>query len=137
VAFPDLLCRPIKTTPAAAHHPRQLAKAHQILTTVGVQPEAHLPFAGLHQLLRPIHERIDRLPVRPRDAVRAAFGITDATVPDLFLIALVRRPLHQSTAGTRQQNAPTGVTRAPNSVFRFCSPECRDHVAVALENALI
>jgi hypothetical protein len=28
-----------------------------VLTTTGVQSEAHLPFAGLHQLLRPVRER--------------------------------------------------------------------------------
>ena len=31
-----------------------------VLTTAGVQSEAHLPFAGLHQLLRPVRERASR-----------------------------------------------------------------------------
>jgi len=33
-----------------------------VLTATGVQSEAHLPFAGLHQLLRPIRERAAGLP---------------------------------------------------------------------------
>jgi hypothetical protein len=31
-----------------------------VLTTTGVQSEAHLLFAGLHQLLRPVRERATR-----------------------------------------------------------------------------
>ncbi|MGD9891624.1 MAG: AAA family ATPase [Dehalococcoidia bacterium] len=59
-----------------------------VLTTAGVQSETHLPFAGLHQLLRPILGGIDDLPPPQRTAIEAAFGVTDAAVPDLFLIAL-------------------------------------------------
>ena len=33
-----------------------------VLTATGVQSEAHLPFAGLHQLLRPVRERAVELP---------------------------------------------------------------------------
>jgi predicted ATPase len=39
-----------------------------VLTTTGVQSEAHLPFAGLHQLLRPVRDRASEL----RDVQRAA-----------------------------------------------------------------
>src|SRR5262245_5282540 len=31
----------------------------QVLTTTGIQSESHLPFAGLHQLFRPILDRVD------------------------------------------------------------------------------
>src|SRR5438552_17382869 len=60
----------------------------QILTAAGVQSEAHLPFAGLHQLLRPIQKAVDVLPGPQRGAMAAAFGRSTATAPDLFLIAL-------------------------------------------------
>src|SRR5947209_3915920 len=58
------------------------------LTTWGVQSEAHLPFAGLHQLLHPFLGHLDGLPSPHRGALEAAFGLTDAAAPDLFLIAL-------------------------------------------------
>jgi DNA-binding CsgD family transcriptional regulator len=60
----------------------------RILTAAGVESEAQLPFAGLHQLLRPVLSLRDELAVPQRDAVLAAFGMTDAAAPDLFLIAL-------------------------------------------------
>lgn len=60
----------------------------QVLTVTGVESEAHLPFAGLHQLLRPIADRLEELPAPQRDAVRAAFGMTVAAAPNLFFIAL-------------------------------------------------
>ena len=47
-----------------------------VLTTTGVQSEAHLPFAGLHQLLRPVRGRASELPRVQRAALDAAFGLT-------------------------------------------------------------
>jgi predicted ATPase len=45
-----------------------------VLTTTGVQSEAHLPFAGLHQLLRPVRDRASGLRDVQRVALDAAFG---------------------------------------------------------------
>ena len=55
---------------------------------IGVQSETHLPYAGLHQLLRPVLDRIDRLAPPQRDAIQAAFGLREAESPDLFLVGL-------------------------------------------------
>ena len=63
-------------------------RGFRVLATTGVQSETHLPFAGLHQLLRPILTGADDLPPRQRDSLLAAFGMADATAPDFFLIAL-------------------------------------------------
>ncbi|WP_345144398.1 ATP-binding protein [Dactylosporangium darangshiense] len=60
----------------------------RVLRTAGVQSEAQIAFAGLHQLLRPVLDQVERLPQPQRGAVLAAFGRTDAAVPDLYLIAL-------------------------------------------------
>lgn len=68
------------------------------LTTTGVQSEAHLPFAGLHQLLRPILADIADLPVPQRDALGSAFGMTSTAAPDLFLIALAALDLIANAA---------------------------------------
>src|ERR1700722_3666852 len=59
-----------------------------VLKVTGVQSEAVLPFAGLHSLLQPLLGRVDALGAPQRDAVLAAFGMTDAAVPDPFLTAL-------------------------------------------------
>ncbi|GAA0967909.1 LuxR family transcriptional regulator [Acrocarpospora macrocephala] len=64
------------------------ARGMRILRTVGVESETHMPFAGLHQLLLPVRAEIGELPAPQRDALGAAFGLTDARVPDRFLIAL-------------------------------------------------
>ena len=67
---------------------RASARGMPVLTTTGVQSEANLPFAGLHQLLRPGLSALDRLPGPQRAAIEAAFGMTDTAAPDFFLIAL-------------------------------------------------
>src|SRR4051794_13245477 len=59
-----------------------------VLTTTGVQSEAHLPFAGLHQLLRPVRERASELPEIQRAALDAAFGLTDQAAPEQYRIAM-------------------------------------------------
>ncbi|HET6753838.1 MAG TPA: AAA family ATPase, partial [Jiangellaceae bacterium] len=64
------------------------ARGMGVLSAIGVQSEAHLPYAGLHQLLRPVLDRIDRLPPPQRDAIQAAFGLREAEPPDLFLVGL-------------------------------------------------
>lgn len=64
------------------------ARGMRILRTTGVESETHMPFAGLHQVLLPLRTEIGELPAPQRDALGAAFGLTDARVPDPFLIAL-------------------------------------------------
>jgi hypothetical protein len=59
-----------------------------VLSTAGVQSETDLPFAGLHQLLRPILDRLRGLPPVQRDAARAAFGMAPAGGAEPFLIGL-------------------------------------------------
>jgi DNA-binding CsgD family transcriptional regulator len=58
------------------------------LMTAGFQSEAHVAFAGLHRLLRPVLGSLARLPAPQRAAIQAAFGLQDEAAPDLFLIAL-------------------------------------------------
>ena len=71
-----------------------------ILTASGVQSEAELAFAGLHKLLQTRLDRIDRLPTPQRRALQAAFGMTDAAAPELFLIALATLELLADAATT-------------------------------------
>ena len=69
-----------------------------VLTTAGVQSEAHLPFAGLHQLLRPVRSRAAELPPVQRAALDAAFGLTNEVVPEHFRIAMAALDLVSEAA---------------------------------------
>jgi predicted ATPase len=69
-----------------------------VLTATGVQSEAHLPFAGLHQMLRPVRHRAAELPPIQRDALDAAFGMTRDAAPELFRIAMAALDLISEVA---------------------------------------
>ena len=69
-----------------------------VLRAVGVQSEANLPFAGLHQLLRPIFARHHDLPALENSAMKAAFGTTRMPPPELYLIALATLELLSEVA---------------------------------------
>jgi DNA-binding CsgD family transcriptional regulator/tetratricopeptide (TPR) repeat protein len=71
-----------------------------VLRTAGVQSEMNLPFAALHQLLRPVLQYAEKLPTPQRNAIQAAFAMTEASVPDLFLIALAALELLSEVAGS-------------------------------------
>jgi len=58
------------------------------LATVGVESEAELAFAGLHQLLYPALGLMELLPAPQRRALEVAFGIASGPEPDAFLVAL-------------------------------------------------
>ena len=69
-----------------------------VLKAVGVQSEADLPFAGLHQLLWPILGRHDDLPALENSAINAPFGTTGTPAPELYLIALATLELLSEAA---------------------------------------
>jgi len=76
------------------------ARGITVITTTGVPSETHLPYAGLHRLLQPFVPRIQALPGPQRDALSAAFGLTEGAAPDLFLIALAALELLAETASS-------------------------------------
>jgi DNA-binding CsgD family transcriptional regulator len=59
-----------------------------VLRTAGIESEAELPFAGLHQLARPALDRLDVLPEPQRLALSGAFGLMAGSVGDRFLAGL-------------------------------------------------
>src|SRR3954468_14942136 len=69
-----------------------------VLRTTGVQSEAHLPFAGLHQLLRPVRDRASELRDVQRAALDAAFGLTHEAAPEPFRIAMAALDLLSDVA---------------------------------------
>ena len=72
-----------------------------VLHTAGVQSEANVPYAAMHQLLQPVLPWVESLPASQRDAIRAAFAMSDAAAPNRFLIALAVLELLSEAAGER------------------------------------
>ncbi|MEV0386277.1 AAA family ATPase [Nonomuraea sp. NPDC050643] len=67
---------------------RAEAREVMVSSASGVQSETHLPFAGLHQLLRPMLGAAGQLPTRQREALFGAFGMAEVADPEPFLVAL-------------------------------------------------
>jgi hypothetical protein len=78
-----------------------VAAGSTTLTAVGVQAETQLPYAGLHQLVRPVLAGVADLPGPQRGALLAAFGIADGGRPEPFLIALAALNLLVDVAAGR------------------------------------
>ncbi|MFI0976931.1 helix-turn-helix transcriptional regulator [Streptomyces sp. NPDC021093] len=70
-----------------AHLAQEAEPDARVLSAVGVESEAELPFAALHQLLRPLLPLSDLLPPPQSGALRSAFGM-DTAPADRFLVAL-------------------------------------------------
>jgi DNA-binding CsgD family transcriptional regulator len=64
------------------------ASGCRVARAAGVQSEMELAFAGLHQLLAPMLDRLDRLLVPQRDALETALGMSPGSAPDRFRVAL-------------------------------------------------
>ena len=77
------------------------AEGFQIARAAGVESEMELPFAGLHQLCRPVLGGLGRLPSPQRDALGTAFGLSAGAQPDRFLVGLAVLSLLSDTAEER------------------------------------
>jgi DNA-binding CsgD family transcriptional regulator len=77
------------------------AASCRVVRAAGVESEMELAFAGLHQLLAPMLDRLERLPVPQRDALRTAFGLSPGPAPDRFHVALAVLSLLSDTAEER------------------------------------
>ena len=61
----------------------------RVLAAAGRESEQDLAFAGLHQLLRPVLDRVDALPARQAEALRGAFALSeDPAPPDALLTGI-------------------------------------------------
>jgi DNA-binding CsgD family transcriptional regulator len=69
-------------------HARERAREMRVLRATGIEAESELPFAALHQLVRPLLSRLDRLPKPQADALAGAFGLSSGSVEDRFLIGV-------------------------------------------------
>jgi DNA-binding CsgD family transcriptional regulator len=57
-----------------------------VLSARGVESESELPFAALHQLLRPALDHLDALPPPQATALRAALGMDESGSDNRFLV---------------------------------------------------
>jgi tetratricopeptide (TPR) repeat protein len=78
-----------------------LARGYRVLTVVGIESEAQLPFAGLHQMLRPVLGDAAKLQPAHQHALLSAFGLGDGPRPELFGVALAALNL-LAAVGSRQ-----------------------------------
>ncbi len=73
----------------------------RVVRATGVESEMELAFAGLHQLLSPVLDLLDQLPVPQREALRTAFGLSAGPAPDRFLVGLAVLGLLSEAAAER------------------------------------
>src|SRR5271156_3420000 len=73
----------------------------RVVRTVGVESEMELAFAGLHQLLAPVLDRVEGLPGPQREALGTAFGVSAGPAPDRFLVGLAVLGLVSEVAAER------------------------------------
>ena len=73
----------------------------RVLRTVGIETEMELAFGGLHGLLRPVADQLDRLPAPQATALKAAFGLSGEVVRDRFALGVaVLTSLSQAAGGS-------------------------------------
>ncbi|WP_410671356.1 ATP-binding protein [Amycolatopsis sp. cmx-4-68] len=87
-----------KSTLVAEAAARAAGHGVRVLTAVGVESEEDVACAGLHQLVHQLRDGIDDLPGPQRAALRAAVGLADEAVPDLYLVGLAALTLLSDTA---------------------------------------
>jgi hypothetical protein len=74
------------------------ADGFAVLKAAGVEAEAQIPFAGLHQLAAPAWPWLTKLPKSHQDALLAAFGLQEGPPPNRVVIA-------QATVGLLEARA--------------------------------
>lgn len=80
---------------------QERAAGFQVLRAVGVEPEADLAYATLHQLLLPVLGLADELPGPQAQALNILFGRAHGAPPDPFLVALSTLSLLSLLAGEK------------------------------------
>ena len=97
----------------------------RVLAAAGRESEQNLAFAGLHQLLRPVLDRVASLPAVQAKALRGAFALSEDPVPpDALLTGIAVLTLlsglsdDEPAAGRRRRRAMAGSvplsTRSPS-----------------------
>jgi predicted ATPase len=69
-----------------------------VLRAAGVESEAEVPYAGLHELLRPILPQLERLPERQAAALAAALDVGPAAATSRFAVGAAALSLLSAAA---------------------------------------
>jgi DNA-binding CsgD family transcriptional regulator len=69
-------------------HAAAAASDFRVLRGVGIEGESELAYAALHQILRPVFNRIDHLPEPQAASLRGAFALSSETVGERFRVSL-------------------------------------------------
>jgi DNA-binding CsgD family transcriptional regulator len=76
-------------------------RGYRVLTVTGLESEADLPFAGLHQLLQPVLPSAGTLPGPQKNALLTALGMRDGPPSEVFLVGLATLGLMDEVADER------------------------------------
>jgi predicted ATP-dependent serine protease len=87
------------------------ATGMRVLRTTGVESEFELPFVALHQLLRPVLSRLDRLPEPQAQALARGIG-SEREQPRQSLLGVRRPPGNARRVSYRIACAPRRRRRA-------------------------
>ncbi|MBX7453856.1 AAA family ATPase [Mycolicibacterium sp. 3033] len=90
-----------KTTLLAAATAWTQSRGFTVLSCAGVQSQATVGYAGLHELVHPILGCADALPEHQRTTLLAAFGLAEAGMPNPLLIGVATLGLIEEAAATR------------------------------------
>src|SRR6266446_9267482 len=75
------------------------SRGYKVLAVTGLESEADLPYAGLHQLLQPVLPSAGALPGPQKDALLTALGMRAGAPPELFLVGMATLSLLDKVAG--------------------------------------
>ena len=75
------------------------SRGWKVLAVPGLESEADLPYAGLHQLLQPVLPSAAALPGPQKDALLTALGMRAGAPPEPFLVGMATLSLLDKVAG--------------------------------------
>jgi len=77
------------------------SRGYNVLAVTGLESEADLPYAGLHQLLQPVLPSAGALPGPQKNALLTALGMRAGAPPEVFLVGLAALSLLDEIADER------------------------------------
>ena len=90
-----------KTTLLDAAVVRAEEVGRRVLRAAGVEYEAELAFSGLHQVLHPLAERFERLPLVQQQALEQAFAVVAGPPPNRLAISVAALAVLEDAAAIR------------------------------------
>src|SRR5216684_97214 len=99
------------------------SRDYKVLAITGLESEADLPYAGLHQLLQPVLPSAGALPGPQKNALLTALGMRAGPPPEVFLVGLATLSLLDEVADQRPLVVVADdfqwLDRATSSVLSF------------------